>query len=142
MSARGKLDYDKLLALVGQGLSPTAIANKLGCSRQWVHRWSRDRGLKIGGSKPGRPRTDQGRIVCLKLKVPLAVKRWANQNLDKVQSLVIRAYKNPTSGDIWEDVYDLQHSNSSCRTPSRKPWPPVPLDAEDQKGREEAQEGQ
>jgi len=105
---RDKLDGEKILALFQQGLSPTAIATKLGCSRQGVHNWAKRQGIKISDGRPGRPHTDEGRIVCLKLKVPLAVKRWANQNLDKVQGLVVRAYKNPDAGDIWEDVYQDQ----------------------------------
>lgn len=105
---RDKLDGEQILDLVRQNLSPAAIATKLGCSRQGVHNWAKRQGIKISDGRPGRPPTDEGRIVCLKLKVPLAVKRWASQNLDKVQILLVQAYKNPGGGDIWEDVYPDQ----------------------------------
>lgn len=97
----------EMYALAKQGLSASAIARQVGISRQAVHQWSKRNGVTLAGCRTGRPPIVPGRLCCLKLQVPRAVKKWARQNLERVQNLVLNAWKNPDAipGDIWEDVY-------------------------------------
>ncbi len=89
---------DKIAAsnLIARGYSAAETARELGVTRQTIYKFAKRHGLKPAIKVTGRPQATVGRTVCLKVKVPLAVKRWALKDLEAVQALLQTACDNST----------------------------------------------
>lgn len=88
---RNLIDKTEATRLIEEGLSASEIAERLSVTRQAVHQFASAEGISLRvRPQGGRPKTTSGRSVCLKLQVPLAVKRWAAEHGEEAVALLTR----------------------------------------------------